>query len=132
MLLDLDLSTATISTSRRLEARLPQQNRGEIRVIDNAGRLLIEEVILEDWSEQGCRFVAGVALKGGDIVAIKPLGVAGAQENCTDDQQPQLFEIMWTNRRIAFWVAGAIRLQGKKLAANKFPPVCYVSGRPSK
>lgn len=129
LFLDKDTSGKTPNGERRQEDRFPVHNRGEIKIIDKAGRLLAEEVTLEDWSDEGCRFVAGIALKAGDIVAVKPVKTL---DKALTDQQPQLFEIVWTNRRIAFWVAGAIKLKGEKLAKVKFPPAKYASAEPSK
>lgn len=119
LLLNLDSTSATEAPEHRQEERFPLDQRGEIKVIDKGGRLLIEEVTLEDWSDAGCRFVAGIPLKAGDIVAIKPLE---KDASTPDDREPRLFEVTWTNRRIAFWVAGAIKLQGEKLATFQFPP----------
>jgi hypothetical protein len=127
--LDLDTPSGTEKPKRRHEGRFPLDHRGEIKIIDKDGRLLIEEVTLEDWSDEGCRFVCSIPLKAGDFVAIRPME---KDENAPDDREPHLFEVTWTNRRIAFWVAGAIRLQGEKLAALKFPPPDSNPGRTSK
>ena len=129
LLLDLDMSSETETPERRHEKRFPLDHRGQIKMIDKDGRLLMEEVTLEDWSDAGCRFVSSIPLKAGDIVAIKPLE---KDETNPDDREPHLFEVTWTNRRIAFWVAGAIKLQGEKLAIFKFPPANSTPGRPSK
>ncbi len=114
---------------RRQEERLRVNLPGEIKVIDKTGHLVIGEITIEDWSDGGCRFEAGISLKAGDIVAIKPLEHGG---NTLEDQHPHLFEIAWTNRRVAFWVAGAIKLQGEKLASIKFPLNNYASERSPK
>ncbi len=129
LLLDLDLSSAADAPDHRHEERYALDNRGEIKVIDKDGRLLIDEVTLEDWSDAGCRFVSGIPLKAGDIVAIKPLE---KDETAPCDREPRLFEVTWTNRRIAFWVAGALKLEGEKLATFKFPPANSAPERPSK
>ena len=126
--LDLDTPATEVPMERRHEQCFPLDNRGEIRVIDKDGRLVGEEVILEDWSDVGCRFQTGMRLQAGEIVAIRPLE---KDEQDSDGIEPHLFEIMWTNRRIAFWVAGAIKLQGEKLAATKFPPADHTPGRSS-
>jgi hypothetical protein len=65
-------------------------------------------------------------LNAGDIVAIKSLKT---DENTLQDQEPHLFEIAWTNRRVAFWIAGASKLEGEKLASVKFSLANYSSER---
>lgn len=124
-----DISTETVSVERRQEERLQLNILGEIKIIDKTGRLLIDGITIEDWSDAGCRFEAGIPLKAGDIVAIRPLE---SGNNALEDQQIQLFEITWTNRRVAFWVAGAIKLQGEKLATIKFPLANYTPERSPK
>jgi hypothetical protein len=124
-----DTSMETVTAERRQEGRLQSNIPGEIKVVDKAGRTVTGEITIEDWSDAGCRFEAGIPLKAGDIVAIKPLETA---KDDLQDQQPLLFEIAWTNRRVAFWVAGAIKLQGEKLATAKLPLANYISRRPSK
>ena len=129
LLLDLDTPSGAETPDRRHEDRFPLDLRGEIKSINKNGHLLMEEVILEDWSDAGCRFVSSIPLKAGDIVAVRPLE---KDEIAPDDREPHLFEVTWTNRRIAFWVVGAVKLQGAKLAALKFPPPDSNPGRPSK
>jgi hypothetical protein len=115
-------STEKVTVERRLEERNQVNALGEIRIIDKTGRLHIDGITIEDWSDSGCRFEAGIPLKAGDIVAIKPLE---SGEYALKDRQAQLYEITWTNRRVAFWIAGAIKIEGKKLATIKFPLAIY-------
>jgi hypothetical protein len=116
--------TGTSAPERRQEERLQANVPGEIKIIDKTGRLAIEDIWIDDWSETGCRFEAGIPLQAGEIVAIKALLT---DETAMQGEEPQLFEIAWTNRRVAFWAAGAIKLQGEKLKSIKFPWSAYAA-----
>ena len=106
-----DRPQQTAAVERRHEERLDVNIPGEIKAIGKAGRLFAEEIIIEDWNEEGCRFESAMALKAGDIVAIRPR-ISGMEE-----QNPGLYEIVWASRKIAFWVAGAIKVPQEKLAS---------------
>jgi hypothetical protein len=123
-----DAPRVAVHGERRQEERLEMKLPGEIKIIERTGRLVRESVTIENWSETGCRFESGIPLKTGDIVTVKLLD---AGDERTEDHVPYLFEIVWTNRRVAFWIAGALRLQGDKLASAKFPPAYYIPRRSS-
>jgi len=122
-------STETSTIERRLQERVRVNIPGEIKIINNEGQLILGNISIEDWSDAGCRFEAAIPLKAGNIVAIKPLKT---DEKTLQDQEPHLFEIAWTNRRVAIWIAGACKLQGEKLASVKFSLANYTSERRSK
>jgi hypothetical protein len=119
-------STETSTVERRLQERVRVSVPGEMKIINNKGQLIIGHIFIEDWNDAGCRFEAAIPLKAGDIVAIKPLKT---DEKTLQDREPHLFEIAWTSRRVVFWIAGASKLQGEKLASVKFSLANYSSER---
>lgn len=114
---------------QREEKRVRLHVPGEVTGIDSDGRLFVEQIMIEDLSNSGCRFLACVLLKKGDTVAVKPL-VPG--KKCVPDEPPQLFEIAWTDNGKPVASFGARRLQGENLATIKFPPANYSPRRPQK
>jgi hypothetical protein len=120
------ISTETATVERRLQERVRVSVPGEMKIINNEGQLIIGNIFIEDWSEAGCRFETAIPLKAGDIVAVKPMRM---DEKILQDQESRLFEIAWTNRRVAFWIAGATKLQGEKLASVEFSLANYSSER---
>ena len=129
LFLDADIYSGAQASERRQQERFPIDHRAEIKVIAKDGSLISDEVSLEDWSDTGCRFVSGIPLKSGDVVSLKPIE---GDQNTQDTREPRLFEVIWTNRRIAFWVAGAVKLQGEHPATCQFPPWNTFRAPPSK
>jgi len=124
-----DLPLGMAYADRRLEKRLQVNMLRQLTGIDRAGRMFVTEITIEEVSETGCRFESGIPLEAGDVVAIKSLGPG---QNSLHDPQPHLYEVSWTNRRVAFWVVGAVRVQGEQFGLNKFPSGRFTSKRPSK
>jgi hypothetical protein len=119
----------TASAERRLEPRIQTKIQSELTGIDRVGRLFSTEITIEDMNELGCRFECGISLEAGDLVAIQPLE---QDRGGADVPEPQLFEVTWTNRRVAFWTVGAMKLQGEKLAQINFPVARISSRHPAK
>jgi hypothetical protein len=129
LFLEADLYSGPRSAERRQQERFPLDHRAEIKLIAKDGRLLTAEVTVEDWSDSGCRVVSGIRLKTGDIIALKPLD---KDPSAADELEPRLFEIIWTNRRIAFWIAGAVKLHGENPARRQFLPASSTTESSSK
>lgn len=117
-----DIPIGDINSERRIEERLLINAQVEIAGIDYAGNSFTELTKVKNFSDVGCHFQTQTPLRCGTIVAIKPLGPNGQR---MPQDQFKLFEIVWTTRLGAGWIAGARSLKGEKLESVKFPPANY-------
>lgn len=101
-----------IQEERRQQGRTETVIQGELTAMDRAGRLFMTQITIENVNEMGCRLECGIPLQIGDIVAIS---TADPGPKVLSKKRPHLFEVAWTNRRVAFWVVGATKLQDQSL-----------------
>jgi hypothetical protein len=111
-----------IQGEHRQEDRTETVIHGELTAIDRAGRLFMTEITIENVNEMGCRFECGIPLQTGDIVAIC---TADPGPKSLSERRPHLFEVAWTNRRVAFWVIGATKLHDQTLLMIHFPALKF-------
>jgi hypothetical protein len=115
--------------SRRTEERIAVDLPVDITRYDEEGNACTERTRIDDVTSVGCRFRTQAELQHGDIVSVKALGRG---ENNRDDEQPQLFEIMWAAPQGTGWAVGARKLAGEKLATVTFPPANHSASPTSK